>query len=59
VAGQVGKAAEKSVPEAHSYYLLTNHAGERSLRAQLFEYWLKTQVAENIMSMGLDSHHRA
>jgi hypothetical protein len=50
---------KKAVPEAHNYYLLTNQAGQRSLRAQLFEDWLKTQITENILHLGVDSQYRA
>lgn len=56
--GRLVKLLKKSVPEAHSYYLLTNHTEHRSLRAQLFEDWLKTQIAENVLHMGVDSHYR-
>ncbi len=56
--GRLVKLLKKSVPEAHSYYLLSNHAKHQSLRAQLFEDWLKTQIAENMLHMGVDSHNR-
>ena len=57
--GRLVKLLKKAVPEAHNYFLLTNQAGQRSLRAQLFEDWLKTQINEKILRLGADSHYRA
>jgi len=57
--GRLVKLLKKAVPEAYNYYLLTKQEGHRSLRAQLFEDWLKTQITENILHLGADSHYRA
>lgn len=43
--GRLVKLMKKAVPESHNYYLLTNQPEHRSLRAQLFEDWLKVQTA--------------
>ena len=42
--GRLVKLMKKAVPESHNYYLLTNQPEHRSLRAQLFEDWLKAQI---------------
>jgi LysR family glycine cleavage system transcriptional activator len=42
--GQLVKLLKKAVPESHNFYLLTNQPGQRSLRAQLFEDWIRTQT---------------
>ena len=39
--GRLVKVLEKSIPESHKYYLLCNFAEGQSLRAQLFEDWIK------------------
>jgi len=46
--GRLVKLLKKAMPESHNYYLLTNRSEHRTLRAQLFEDWIKTQVTENI-----------
>lgn len=40
--GSLVRLLEKSVPETHSYYLLTHPAGHQPLRAKLFEEWIKS-----------------
>ncbi len=45
--GRLVKLLKKEVPETHNFYLLTNHAEHRSLRAQLFEDWIKSQTRVN------------
>jgi len=45
--GRLVKLLKKPVPESHSYYLLTNQAEHRSLRAQLFEDWIRVQTSEH------------
>ena len=40
-AGQLVKILERSIPESRNYYLLCSHAGGQSLRAQLFENWIR------------------
>ena len=57
--GRLVKLLKKAVPESHNYYLLTNQVENRSLRAQLFEDWLKTEITENIQQLGADSRYRA
>jgi LysR family glycine cleavage system transcriptional activator len=57
--GRLVKLLKKTVPEAHNYYLLTNRKESQSLRAQLFEDWIKTQISENIQRLGLDSQYRS
>ena len=43
--GRLVKMLDNSMPESHKYYLLCDYAERQSLRAQLFEQWLK-----NVMS---------
>ena len=43
--GRLVKILDDSIPESHKYYLLSDAVGRQSLRAQLFEQWLK-----NVMS---------
>lgn len=43
--GRLVKVLDDSMPESHKYYLLSDVAERQSLRAQLFEQWLK-----NVMS---------
>lgn len=57
--GSLVKLLEKAVPESHNYYLLTHQDEHRSLRAELFEDWLRMQVTENILHLGADGHYRA
>jgi len=45
--GSLVKLLKKAVPETHNFYLLTNQAEHRSLRAQLFEDWIKIQTRLN------------
>lgn len=40
--GRLVKLLKKEVPETYNYYLLTNQLEHRSLRAELFEDWIKT-----------------
>lgn len=40
--GRLVRLLEKSVPESHSYFLLTHAPGQQSLRARLFEDWIKS-----------------
>jgi len=42
--GRLVKLLKKAVAESSNYYLLTNRLEHRSLRAQLFEDWIKTQI---------------
>jgi LysR family glycine cleavage system transcriptional activator len=44
--GRLVRLMKKGVPESHNYYLLTNQPERRSLRAQLFEDWIKMQTTE-------------
>lgn len=39
--GRLVKILKKAVPESHNYYLLTKQPEHRSLRAELFEDWIK------------------
>lgn len=39
--GRLVKLLDRSIPEIDSYYLLTNIAEKQSLRAKLFEDWIK------------------
>lgn len=57
--GRLVKLLKKTVPETHNYYLLTNQQAHCSVRAQLFEDWLKTQITENILHLGADGQYRA
>ena len=57
--GSLVKLLEKAVPESHNYYLLTHQNEHRTLRAELFEDWLRMQVTENIQHLGADGHYRA
>jgi len=43
--GRLVKILDNSIPESHKYYLLSDLVERQSLRAQLFEQWLK-----NVMS---------
>jgi len=45
--GRLVKLLKKPVPESHSYYLLTNQTEHRSLRARLFEDWIREQTSEH------------
>jgi len=45
--GRLVKLLKKAVPETHNFYLLSNQAEHRSVRAQLFEDWIKTQTGAN------------
>lgn len=40
--GRLVKPLKREVPESHNYYLLLNQPEQRSLRAELFEEWIKT-----------------
>jgi LysR family glycine cleavage system transcriptional activator len=42
--GGLVKLLEKAVPETHDFYLLTNQPERRTVRAQLFEDWIKSQT---------------
>jgi LysR family glycine cleavage system transcriptional activator len=44
--GRLVKLLKRAVPESHNYYLLTNQPEHRSLRAELFEDWIKMHTAE-------------
>jgi len=44
--GGLVKLLKKAVPESHNYYLLTNRPEHRSVRAQLFEDWIKAQITD-------------
>lgn len=50
--GRLLKLLNKAVPESHDYYLLSNPPERRSLRAQLFEEWLKVQTTEVVRHQG-------
>ena len=39
--GHLVRLLERSIPEIDSYYLLTHHSEKQSLRAKLFEDWIK------------------
>lgn len=56
--GSLVTLLKKAVPESQNYYLLTNPNENRSLRAQLFEDWLNTQISENIQHLDADIHYR-
>lgn len=45
--GKLVKVLENSISESHKYYLLCNFAEGQSLRAQLFEDWIKN-VMKNL-----------
>ncbi|GAG45085.1 unnamed protein product, partial [marine sediment metagenome] len=45
--GRLVRLLERTVPESHNYYLLTDQPERQSLRARLFEEWIKEVVAEN------------
>jgi LysR family glycine cleavage system transcriptional activator len=45
--GRLARPLKQAIPESHNYYLLTNQPEHRSLRAQLFEDWIRAQVSEN------------
>jgi LysR family glycine cleavage system transcriptional activator len=55
--GSLVTLLKKTVPESHDYFLLTNLTENRSLRAQLFEEWLNTQVSENTQHLDADAHY--
>ena len=42
--GGLVKLLKKAVAESHNYYLLSNRPEHRSLRAQLFEDWIKART---------------
>jgi len=44
--GQLVKVLENSIPESQSYYLLCDYAEGQSLRAKLFEEWIKKVMKE-------------
>ncbi len=46
--GRLVRLLERTVPESHDYYILTNQPERQSLRARLFEQWIRTVVTENI-----------
>jgi LysR family glycine cleavage system transcriptional activator len=50
--GRLLKLLKKAVPESHDYYLLSNTPERRSLRAQLFEEWIKMQTTEVVRHQG-------
>ena len=50
--GRLLKLLNKAVPESHDYYLLSNPPERRSLRAQLFEEWIKMQTTEVVRHQG-------
>lgn len=45
--GRLVRPLKQAIPESHNFYLLTNQPEHRSLRAQLFEDWIRSQVSEN------------
>lgn len=51
--GRLVKLLERTVPESHNYYLLTNQPERQSLRARLFEDWIKNVVVENVPHGGV------
>jgi len=57
--GRLVKPLNSSIAESHNYYLLTNRPEHRSLRAQLFEDWIKTQTTEIIRHPGAGTQYRA
>lgn len=46
--GRLVKLLERAVPESHGYYLLTDNPDRQSLRARLFEEWIKEVIEKNI-----------
>lgn len=57
--GRLVTLLKKAIPESHNYYLLTNQVEHRSLRAQLFEDWIKTQTTEIIRHPGTGVQYRS
>ena len=57
--GRLVKPLNRAIAESHNYYLLTNRPEHRSLRAQLFEDWIKTQTTEIIRHPGAGVQYRA
>jgi LysR family glycine cleavage system transcriptional activator len=51
--GRLVKLLKKAVAESYNYYLLTNRTEHRSLRALLFEDWIKKQTAEHALYHGV------
>ena len=39
--GRLIQLLDRTIPESHGYYVLADHADRQSLRARLFEEWLK------------------
>ena len=46
--GRLVKLLESTVPESHGYYLLTDLPDRQSLRARLFEEWIKDVIDKNM-----------
>jgi len=57
--GRLVKLMKKGVAESHNYYLLSNQPEHRSLRAQLFEDWIKSQTMEVVRHQGAVVQYRA
>jgi len=56
--GRLVKLLNRPIPESHNYYLLTNHPEHQSLRAQLFEDWIKSQTTEIVRHPGAGLQYR-
>ena len=56
--GRLVKLMKKGVAESHNYYLLSNRPEHRSLRAQLFEDWIKLQTMDIIRQQGAGVKYR-
>lgn len=56
--GRLVKLMKKGVAESHNYYLLSNRPEHRSLRAQLFEDWIKLQTMDIIRQQGAGVQYR-
>lgn len=46
--GRLVKLLERAVPESQGYYLLTDQPDRQSLRARLFEEWIKDVINKNM-----------
>ena len=56
--GRLVKLLKKGVNESHNYYLLSNQPERRSLRAQLFEDWIRMQTTEAVRQRGAGVQYR-
>ncbi len=46
--GRLMKLLNHTIPESHSYFILTNPGDRQPLRSRVFEEWLKRVVTENL-----------